>query len=66
MALDLARHNFWVYVSLGGVIGEKIENLALKSDYEAVLDLKLVCFKNYGPSDLLTMIYHYLLPNWYF
>ena len=49
MALDLARHNFWVYVSLGGVIGEKIENLALKSDYEAVLVFNLFCFTNYGP-----------------
>ena len=38
MPLDLASHHFWVCVSLGGVIAEKIENLALKSDNEAVLD----------------------------
>ena len=49
MPLDLASHYFLVYVSLGGVIAEKIENLALKSDYEAVLDFKLICFTNYGP-----------------
>ena len=48
MPLDLASH-FLVYVSLGGVIGEKIENLPLKPDYETVLDLKHICFINYGP-----------------
>ena len=48
MPLDLASHHFLVYVSLGGVIGEKIENLSLKPDYEAVLDFKHICFINYG------------------
>ena len=47
--LDLASHHFWVYVSLGGVTVEKIENLAIKSDYEAVLDFKAICFTDYGP-----------------
>ena len=49
MPLDLASHHFLVYVSLGGEIGEKIENLPLKPDYEAVLDFKHICFINYGP-----------------
>ena len=63
MALDLARHNFWVYVSLGGVIGEKIENLALKSDFEAVLDLNLICFTKYANKNLLTRIYPIILQK---
>ena len=50
VALDLARHHFLVYVCLGGVIGEKIENLAVKSDYEAVLVFKLFCFTYHVPS----------------
>ena len=33
MPLDLASHHFLVYVSLGGEIGEKIENLPLKLAY---------------------------------
>ena len=45
--LDLISHYFWVYVSLEGVISEKIENMALKPDFEAVLDLKLICFTKY-------------------
>jgi len=49
MSLDLASHHFLVYVSLGGVIGEKIENVPLKPDFEAVLDFKRNCFINYGP-----------------
>ena len=36
MPLDLASHHFWVCVSLGVEIAEKIENLALKSDNEEV------------------------------
>ena len=48
MSLDLASHHFWVYVTLWGVFGEKVENLALKSGCEAVVDLKLICFTNYG------------------
>ena len=39
--LDLVIHHFWVYVSLEVVISEKIEILALKPDFEAVLDFKL-------------------------
>ena len=39
----MANHYFLDFVSLGGVIGEKIENLALKSDFEAVLYFKLCC-----------------------
>ena len=49
MPLDLASHHFLVYVSLGGVIGEKNENLPLKLDFEAVLDFKRNFFINYGP-----------------
>ena len=40
---------FFGLYEFGGVIGEKIENLPLKPDYETVLDLKHICFINYGP-----------------
>ena len=63
--LDLESHYFLVYVSLGGVIGEKIENLALKSDFEAVLDFRLICFSKYAPLNLLAMVYPIILHNWY-
>ena len=49
MALEWARHDFWIYASQGGVIGEKIENLALKSVYEAVLDLSFFVLPNMVP-----------------
>ena len=42
-----------------------MENLALKSGFEAVFDLKLICLTNYTPQNLLTMIYPIKLPNWY-
>ena len=45
----MANHHFLDYVSLGGVIGEKIENLALKSVYEAVLDLSFFVLPNMVP-----------------
>ena len=62
----MANHHFLDYVSLGVVIGEKIENLALKSDLEAVLDLNLICFTKYANKNLLTRFYpiilHKLVP----
>ena len=59
----MANHHFLDYVSLGGVIGEKIENLALKSDFEAVLDLNLICFTKYANKNLLTRIYPIILQK---
>ena len=44
----MANHRFLDYVSLGFVIVEKIENFALKSDFESVLDFKLICFTKYA------------------
>ena len=37
------------------VIGENVENLALKSGFETVFDFKLICLTNYAP--------HNDLPN---
>ena len=47
--LDLASHQFVVFISLGHVIEEKIENLGLKAGFEAVFDFKLICLTNYAP-----------------
>ena len=51
--LDLERHYFWVYVSLGGVIWRKIKNLPQKSDFEAVLQFKLIFFIKYAQKSSL-------------
>ena len=63
------KSTFWGLCESGGVVGEKIENLTLKSGFEAVFDFKihlflkqfwtskLICVIKYVPIDLLTMIY---------
>ena len=46
--LDLVSHHFLVNMSLEVVTSEKIENLALKPDFGAVLGFKLICFTRYA------------------
>ena len=65
MPNDLAGHHFWVYASLGGVIGEKMENFALKSDYKIVFGLQAHLFYQLLSLKPPYNVYLIMLPNWY-